>query len=1092
MNPDQPSRDEIEVKLTALLLGELPADEAKLLRWAIAQDAGLKQLHDRLKLTIGLVREVASKTAGPETEKTDGLKLSESRRGKLLAQLQTPSPKPLFWLKRIEMPRLPALLPALAVLAIIGLFAAIALPNFVKARSTSKSNAIINNLRMLDAAKQQWALEQNKPAEAAPTMEDLKPYLAKNGAKAVAGEKYILGKVSESPVADLAGSLDKKLAFGGQPRQLRLDTDGTGGGNVAVASVATPPPSVVPPAPEPTLAPSPETPRVITVAPDPILAPPPPSIVLPSTEPVAGAVAITGSLNNEGTIWEASSFNRGDYAAAPVPTPATPSSSLAGSSTISFGSGLALPPTSFGRAVQNAPGDSDGGNATFDKSGRTGGSGGGGAGGEMALGIESRLFVTNSASLGLNWSGTDQKRAEDQPQNTGHGFSPAGPNGNKGDAAQASGDSLVSSGLREQTLPAGQAQVLAKSETTPVSGRSVYGYVSGASQAYRPGTSAVTLEDGSPIESVRRREVKKPAAAPAPVPIQNSATVAVNAFADAGNLQAEPTPSLDAAAVPVLTPQNFARQEDYAQAPQNGLSRTTRSAGDYSLVRKAPATVDEFKGRLEDRAPGEVASLESTMVRKKAKLAVTTPSDNEATQVEKDVVTPRAPADAPVPQPEILTRENAFSTFSLNVSDVSFKLAAASLEKGQLPEAAGIRSEEFINAFDYRDPEAAAGEPIAFASERARYPFAQNRDLLRFSVKTAAAGRPAGRALNLVLLLDNSGSMERADRVQIIRAALAVLTTQLQPQDTVSVVTFARTARLWLDGVSGAEAGAALEKIGDLTPQGGTNLEEAMRLAYETARRHYHAGGLNRVVMLTDGAANLGNVDAGALTEKVEANRQQGIALDCFGIGWEGLNDDLLEQLTRHGDGRYAFINTPEDATKEFAAKLAGALQIAAADVKVQVEFNPQRVVSYRQIGYAKHQLTKEQFRDNTVDAAEIAAQEAGNALYTVETKPDGSGPVATVRVRYKVPGTTDYRERSWDVPYTGNAVALAQASPALRLAATASAFSEWLAASPFAQEISPADLTQFMAGVPEFYGADERPKQLVLMLLQAKSLAGK
>ena len=195
-----------------------------------------------------------------------------------------------------------------------------------------------------------------------------------------------------------------------------------------------------------------------------------------------------------------------------------------------------------------------------------------------------------------------------------------------------------------------------------------------------------------------------------------------------------------------------------------------------------------------------------------------------------------------------------------------------------------------------------------------------------------------------------------------------------------------------------------------------------MRLAYETARRHYLADGLNRVVLLTDGAANLGTVDPESLKQTVEAQRKQGIALDCFGIGWEDFNDDLLELLSSNGGGRYAFLNSPEEVAKEFAAKLAGALQIAAADVKVQVEFNPDRVISYRQIGYAKHQLTKEQFRDNSVAAGEIAAQEAGNALYTIETKPDGEGPIATVHVRYRIPGTQDYREHSWDVAYHGHA----------------------------------------------------------------------
>jgi hypothetical protein len=165
---------------------------------------------------------------------------------------------------------------------------------------------------------------------------------------------------------------------------------------------------------------------------------------------------------------------------------------------------------------------------------------------------------------------------------------------------------------------------------------------------------------------------------------------------------------------------------------------------------------------------------------------------------------------------------------------------------------------------------------------------------------------------------------------------------------------------------------------------------------------------------------------------------------------------------------------------------------VAAQDVKVQVEFNPQRVTSWRQIGYAKHQLTKEQFRDNSVLAAEVAAQEAGNALYTVEIKPDGIGPVATVYVRYKIPGTMDVEEHSWAVPYDGNVPALEQSSPAMRLAGTVSAFSEWLAGSPFAQEVTTDELLRNLSGVPQIYGADQRPRQLEMMIREAKSLSGK
>jgi Mg-chelatase subunit ChlD len=407
------------------------------------------------------------------------------------------------------------------------------------------------------------------------------------------------------------------------------------------------------------------------------------------------------------------------------------------------------------------------------------------------------------------------------------------------------------------------------------------------------------------------------------------------------------------------------------------------------------------------------------------------------------------------------------------------------------PDPATIRSEEFVNAFNYRDPEAASGVPIAFAWDRAQYPFAHNRDILRLSVRTAAKGREAGRPLNLVLLLDNSGSMERADRVHIIHEALAVLARQLQPQDRISVVTFARTARLWIDGLSGDKAGELAEQVGGLAPDGGTNLEEALNLAYATAAKHFSSTSANRVVLMTDGAANLGDVSPDSLKQKVESWRRRGIALDCFGIGWEGFNDDLLEVLSRNGDGRYGFVNTPEEASTGFAAQLAGALQVAASDVKVQVEFNPQRVTTWRQIGYAKHQLTKEQFRDNTVDAAELAAAETGNALYIIQVNASGNGAIGTVRVRYREPNTGIFREQAWPIPYNGTAPRLDQAPPSLRLATTASAFSEWLASSPFAGEVTPDALLPYMQGVPAAFDPDPRPSQLEWMIRQAKSVFG-
>ena len=465
-----------------------------------------------------------------------------------------------------------------------------------------------------------------------------------------------------------------------------------------------------------------------------------------------------------------------------------------------------------------------------------------------------------------------------------------------------------------------------------------------------------------------------------------------------------------------------------------------------------------------------------------------------AKKIEPPAEPPAPPqkAEAPIPQPEISVKENAFSTFSLNVSDVSFKLAESALGQNAMPNVESVRVEEFINALDYRDPAPAPGAPLAFASERARYPFAQNRDLLRLSVKTAEEGRQAGRPLNITLLLDNSGSMERADRVRILQEALAVLAKQLQPQDKLSIITFSRIPRLWADGVAGDKAVEFTGRVAEIRPEGGTDLGTAMDLGYTTALKHYQVGSVNRVVLLTDGAANLGNVDAAALKAKVESHRKQGVAFDCFGVGWEGYNDDLLEQLSRNGDGRYGFINTPEAAATEFAGALAGALRVAASDVKVQVEFNPRRVTSYRQIGYAKHQLKKEQFRDNTVDAAEIGAAEAGNALYTVEIDPAGVGDIGVVRVRFKVPGTTDYKEHEWAVPFNAPAPALGQSSSSLRLAATAGAFGEFLAQTQFATDVTTDKLLGLINGIPAIYGADPRPGKLEWMIRQAKSISGR
>jgi len=170
---------------------------------------------------------------------------------------------------------------------------------------------------------------------------------------------------------------------------------------------------------------------------------------------------------------------------------------------------------------------------------------------------------------------------------------------------------------------------------------------------------------------------------------------------------------------------------------------------------------------------------------------------------------------------------------------------------------------------------------------------------------------------------------------------------------------------------------------------------------------------------------------------------------------------------------------------------LAGALNVAASDVKVQVEFNPDRVRQWRQIGYARHQLTKEQFRDNTVDAAEIAAAESGNALYVIELNESGSGPVGHVRVRYRVPHTSQYREKEWTVPYRASVPASEDSSPAMKLALASGLFAEWLNGNPHAGSISIDALQKLYRSVPKTFGEDPRPYDLERMFEQVRSITG-
>ncbi len=392
---------------------------------------------------------------------------------------------------------------------------------------------------------------------------------------------------------------------------------------------------------------------------------------------------------------------------------------------------------------------------------------------------------------------------------------------------------------------------------------------------------------------------------------------------------------------------------------------------------------------------------------------------------------------------EISASENTHSTFSLNVSDVSFQLAKTLLlEKGGMPEAEKIRVEEFVNAFDYGDP-SASDKKVNCVVEQCAHPYFQQRNLVRIGMKTGAIGR--SQPLRLTVLLDNSGSMEREDRAASVVKAMEALASQLGPQDEINLLSFARDTRLVAQKIKGNEAIKLAEIVKKIPSEGGTNLSKAIEQAYRVAEQSVQKDTMSRIVIITDGAANLGNADPEDLSKSIEQMRQKGIAFDACGIGADELGDDMLEALTRKGDGRYYFINRPEDADAGFAQKIAGALRPAAKNVKVQVVFNPERVGNYRLIGFEKHRLETEDFRNDAVDAAEMAAEEAGNALYQVEAKPDGKGEIATVFVRFQDMESGEMVERSWAIPYQPNVASVASAAPSMQLATIAGMLGERL-----------------------------------------------
>jgi Ca-activated chloride channel family protein len=372
-----------------------------------------------------------------------------------------------------------------------------------------------------------------------------------------------------------------------------------------------------------------------------------------------------------------------------------------------------------------------------------------------------------------------------------------------------------------------------------------------------------------------------------------------------------------------------------------------------------------------------------------------------------------APSDMPVIQEENRDRvqdfetnpvrsalENPVSTFSIDVDTASYSFVRRSLKEGILPDADTVRVEEMVNYFpyDWKGPDAAS-TPFNSTVTVMPTPWNQNTRLMHVAIKGYDVKPAEKPKANLVFLLDVSGSMNEPDKLPLLQAAFRLLVNTLDPNDTVSIVTYAGDAGTVLEPTKVSERDKILRAIDTLTPGGSTAGEAGIREAYRLAEQSFVKDGVNRVMLATDGDFNVGQSDDDDLKRIIEEKRNSGVFLSVFGFGRGNLNDQMMQTIAQNGNGTAAYIDTLAEAEKVLVQDASSTIFPIAKDVKIQVEFNPQKVAEYRLIGYETRALKREDFNNDRVDAGEIGSGHSVTAIY--EITPKGSPATVIDGLRY-------------------------------------------------------------------------------------------
>ncbi len=339
------------------------------------------------------------------------------------------------------------------------------------------------------------------------------------------------------------------------------------------------------------------------------------------------------------------------------------------------------------------------------------------------------------------------------------------------------------------------------------------------------------------------------------------------------------------------------------------------------------------------------------------------------------------------------------STFSIDVDTASYANARRMIQEGGYIDPNAVRIEEFINYFDYDYPEPSTDDPFSVTMELSDCPWNNEAKLLLVGLKAEDIQREEREPLNLVFLIDVSGSMFSDDKLPLVQKAFTMLTDTLTEDDRISIVTYAGEEKVVLKGASGEDKEKIKKAINSLEAGGSTYGEAGINRAYELAEKNFIENGNNRVILATDGDLNVGLSSEEELTELIEEKRESGVFLSVLGFGTGNIKDNRMEALADHGNGNYSYIDSETEAKKVLVEEMSGTLYTVAKDVKIQVEFNPVNVSGYRLVGYENRALANEDFADDTKDAGEIGAGHTVTALY--ELIMNGSG-VPETELKYQ------------------------------------------------------------------------------------------